>query len=69
MVQVLATSKLVKAEREAAGLTQQALATTAGISMRTLARIEAGEDCNVSTLAALADALDIPVARLIEGAA
>ena len=51
--------------REAAGLTQQVLATQAGLSIRTLSRIEDGEDTKVSTLAAIADVLGIPVADLI----
>lgn len=64
-VQVLTTSKAVKDERVAVGMTQQALATKADIALRTLARIEAGEDCNISTLARIAVALDIPLLRLV----
>lgn len=64
-MQVLTTSKIVRTARESAGLTQQALSTKAGIAMRTLARIEAGEDCTISTLARIASALDVPLADLV----
>jgi transcriptional regulator with XRE-family HTH domain len=59
------TSVAVRREREIAGLSQQVLATKAGISLRTLSRIEAGEDCTVSTLEALAGALDLSPAALL----
>lgn len=59
----------IKAEREKAGLSQQVLATRAGIGMRTLARIEAGEDVRYSTLVALATALGLEVSVLVGGAA
>lgn len=62
MMQGLTT---VREARERAGLTQQALAHRAGISLRTLARIEAGADCNVGTLARIASALDVPPATLL----
>jgi len=71
-MQDLASEKLpirLKAARERAGLSQQVLATRAGIGMRTLARIEAGEDVRYSTLVALATALDIDVSTLVGGAA
>lgn len=48
------------------GKSQQTLATQAGISLRTLARIEAGEDMHLGTLRALATALDVPVTDLLE---
>lgn len=59
----------VRERREAAGLSQQALASKAGISMRTLSRIEAGEDVRLGTLRMLAVALDCPIAALVEVAA
>jgi transcriptional regulator with XRE-family HTH domain len=65
-VQVLTTSKAVRAARESAGLTQQTLAHNAGIALRTLARIEAGEDCTLRTLARIAMALDVPLAKLVD---
>lgn len=55
----------VRRARLAAGLSQQTLATQAGISLRTLARIERGEDTLVGTLTAIADALGVPVADLL----
>lgn len=58
-------SKAVRTRRVEAGLSQQSLATRAGLSLRTLSRIEAGEDCTVSTLASLADALGITTADLL----
>lgn len=65
-MQVLTTSKNVREAREAAGLTQQALASRAEIALRTLARIEAGEDCTVRTLARIALALGVPLASLVD---
>lgn len=65
-MQALATATRVRAQREAAGLTQQTLATRAQISLRTLSRIEGGEDCTVSTLARIAKALDIPLGQLVD---
>lgn len=51
--------------REAQGLTQQTLATRAGVALRTLIRIEQGEDTKVGTLSAIAAVLDIPVSDLL----
>lgn len=59
-------SKRVRAVREAAGMTQQTLATRAGISLRTLSRIEAGEDSTLGTIDAIANALGTTVAGLFE---
>lgn len=56
---------LVRRARENAGKTQQSLAEQAGISLRTLSRIESGEDTLVGTLSAIAAALDMPVADLL----
>ena len=55
--------------RRAAGLSQQTLATKAGLSTRTLARIEDGEDTKISTLAAIAAVLGVPVGDLLTAAA
>lgn len=55
----------VRRLREAAGLSQQALATRANIAMRTLARIEQGEDVRLATLALLATALGTSAAALL----
>lgn len=56
----------VRRLREAAGLSQQALATRANIAMRTLARIEQGEDVRLATLALLAEALGTTAAALLD---
>ena len=54
--------------REAAGLTQHALADKAGTSRATIAQIEAGEgDPRLSTITTRADALQIPPFVLILG--
>lgn len=54
--------------REAAGLTQHALADRAGTSRATIAQIEAGEgDPRLSTLTALSDALQVSPFVLILG--
>lgn len=58
----------IREARLAAGLTQQVLATNAGLALRTLSRIEAGEDMTMSTLAALADALNLSLPALITSA-
>lgn len=55
----------VRRRREAAGLSQQALASRANIAMRTLARIEQGEDVRLATLDALAAALGTTSAVLL----
>jgi transcriptional regulator with XRE-family HTH domain len=59
------TNRVLRA-RLAAGLTQQVLATRAGLATRTLARIEDGEDTKVSTLAAIAEVLGVELGDLIE---
>ena len=55
----------VRAAREAAGLSQQTLATRAGIALRTLVRVEQGEDTKVGTLIAIANALGTTAADLL----
>lgn len=55
----------VRLFRVAAGLTQQTLAERAGIALRTLSLIENGEDTRLSTLYAIAEALDIPLRELL----
>lgn len=58
----------VKRLRVAAGLSQQALASKAGISLRTLTRIEAGKDCTVGTLGFLVEHLGVSLADLFASA-
>jgi transcriptional regulator with XRE-family HTH domain len=50
--------------RHAAGLTQQSLAERAGLAMRTVTLIEAGEDTRLSTLTAIAGVLDVTLEEL-----
>lgn len=46
-------------------MTQQTLATRAGVAVRTVARIESGEDVRLGTLVRLADALNTTAVDLI----
>jgi transcriptional regulator with XRE-family HTH domain len=57
----------VKRLREAAGMTQQALATAAGLSLSIVAQIEQGKNADPrgSTLMALANALGATVDELL----
>lgn len=55
----------VRRQRQALGLSQQTLATRAGVSLRTLARIEQGEDARLATLASIASALGTTTAELL----
>jgi len=56
----------VKRLRKARGLTQQALAVKAGVSLGYLARLEIGmHDPRLSTLQKLAKALGVPVGQLL----
>jgi transcriptional regulator with XRE-family HTH domain len=65
-VESLAVGSRVKHARQTSGLTQQALASKAGVSIRTLSLIETGEDTKVSTLVAIATALDLSIVELLE---
>lgn len=55
----------VRAVREQAGMSQQVLATKAGVALRTLARIENGEDARLSTVDAIAAALGTTTSNLL----
>jgi transcriptional regulator with XRE-family HTH domain len=57
----------IRALRTARGMTRQTLSEESHVSMRSLARIEAGEDCLITTLDAIAKALDVTPARLLWG--
>jgi transcriptional regulator with XRE-family HTH domain len=59
----------VREARTAAGLTQQTLASKAGVSLGTLMRIERGDDTTLRTLSQIAAALNVSVAELIDEAA
>jgi transcriptional regulator with XRE-family HTH domain len=50
--------------RQAQGWTQERLATESGIGLRTVQRLEAGEDASLETLSLVADALRVPVRDL-----
>jgi transcriptional regulator with XRE-family HTH domain len=58
------TGKRIRAHRLDQGLTYEALAATANVSMRTLCRVEDGEDCRLSTLHAVAQALGLTFTHL-----
>ena len=60
-------SRRLKSLREAAGMSQQALATAAGLSISVVAQIEQGgkADPRLSTLLALSKALGVDVSLLI----
>lgn len=64
-MQDLTIGKSIKAARINLELSQQVLATRAGIALRTLSRIESGEDMNTATLSALAGALGLSIADLL----
>jgi len=62
------TGARVRDARLRAGLSQQSLATQAGLATKTVQRAEQGEDTKLSTLAAIADVLGVGVADLIPAA-
>lgn len=51
----------IRTIRSEKSMTREELSVAAGVSMRTLSRIEAGEDHKVSTLAQVARALDVNI--------
>lgn len=51
--------------RKRAGLSQQALAERAGLSISTISRLERGANARYVTIKLLAHALQVPPARLI----
>ncbi len=56
----------IRQARTDRGESQQALATRAGIGIRTLTRVEQGEDVRLGTLRALAEALGLTVPELLD---
>lgn len=56
----------LRSRRQSAGLSQTALAKRSGISLRTVQLIEAGEGTTVSTVYALATALDVTAGDLLD---
>jgi len=56
----------VRTRRVAAGLSQEQLGVAAGVAGRTVARVEAAEDTTLGTLVAIADALGVTLADLVD---
>lgn len=57
----------IKAVRKAKHITQKELADKAGVGLNTLIRLEKpNEDCYISTLTYIAQALDVPIEQLFE---
>lgn len=54
----------IAALRRERGWTQERLAETSGIAVRTVQRLESGKDASLETLSAIARALDVPVRDL-----
>lgn len=52
--------------RQQRGWTQERLATEAGVGLRTVQRLEAGQDASHETLTLVADALRVPVREVFE---
>lgn len=50
--------------RQAQGWTQERLANGSGVGLRTIQRLEAGQDASLETLSLVADALHVPVREL-----
>jgi transcriptional regulator with XRE-family HTH domain len=57
----------VRVLRQARNLTQQTLASHAGLALRTVANLEAGQDVSLDTLRKLAAVLEVTVAELVGG--
>ena len=50
--------------RQAQGWTQERLANESGVGLRTVQRMEAGQDASLETLSLVADALHVPIRDL-----
>ena len=60
-------AEAIKARREQLGLTLRALSSSSGISSSMISDVERGaKSPTIATLAALAEALDVPVSALVE---
>ena len=57
---------LISDLRKQKGLTQEKLAELAGLNVRTIQRLESGEDASLETLRSIAVALDVEVIELFE---
>lgn len=60
-----ALGRKVRTLREAAGLSQQALAERSGLAIRTMTRLEQGEATKVATVEAVAAALGTTASELL----
>jgi transcriptional regulator with XRE-family HTH domain len=54
----------ISALRKAKGWTQERLADVSGVAVRTIQRLESGQDANLETLRLIADALGVDVSEL-----
>lgn len=54
----------IGALRKAKGWTQERLAEASGVAVRTIQRLESGQDANLETLRLIADALEVEVGEL-----
>jgi transcriptional regulator with XRE-family HTH domain len=61
------TDTQVKELRTTRGWTQERLATESGVTVRTVQRLEAGNDASLETLSLIASALHVPVRDLFVG--
>jgi transcriptional regulator with XRE-family HTH domain len=68
MREISVLGRRLKELREAAGLSQQALAVAAGLSTSVVSQVEQGQrqDPRISTVAALAEALGVEVGELLK---
>jgi transcriptional regulator with XRE-family HTH domain len=55
----------VRARRAALRLSQQVLATRAGLSIRTVANVERGQDTTIDTLRRIAEELGVSASELL----
>ena len=62
---VTANGEVIRAERIARGLTQEKLATLAGLDVKTVRKAEHGKRLDATTLAHIAKALRVELSRLI----
>lgn len=55
----------VRAVRNNQGLSRETLSALSKVSLRTICRVEAGQDCHVTTLHGIASGLGVAVAELM----
>jgi transcriptional regulator with XRE-family HTH domain len=64
----LRVGERIRLRRIDVGLSQEKLAARAGLTARTVARIELGEEARLGSIAAIADALGVNLADLVAAA-